>query len=98
MGNGSSFWRAAWKTPTAHSVGIFAEIETMRFQKHLSSVAVGAHGAATIRTGQMALVRRVPETKNAVGTTNVSRELQEAISGHPAGHLHGADGAGRHRA
>ena len=62
---------------------IFAEVDTQSFEKHLASAALGRHGAATIRTAGMALVHRVPDTKNAVGSTNISRELQEAIAAHP---------------
>ena len=64
---------------------IYANLPTAKLEGPLSSAALGTHGAATIRTDTLALVHRVPDTKNSVGSTNVSEELHQAINAQPAG-------------
>ncbi len=64
---------------------IYANLKTTQLEKSLSSIALGANGAATIRTTGLALVHRVPDTKNAVGSNNVSAELKAAVSDKPEG-------------
>ena len=64
---------------------VFVTLPTARFGDLLSSVKLGPQGAATIRTAELALVDRFPETKNSVGSKSVSRELVERINAKPDG-------------
>jgi diguanylate cyclase (GGDEF)-like protein/PAS domain S-box-containing protein len=45
----------------------------------LSSVALGPYGAATIRTTDLALVSRFPDTSYAVGSRGVSKQLSDIM-------------------
>lgn len=58
---------------------LYANLRTTHFDKVLASVELGPQGAATIRSTDLALVHRVPETRNAIGNREVSRELLEKI-------------------
>lgn len=62
---------------------VYASLATEQFERTFSSIQLGAHGAATLRTADMALVHRVPTTTNAIGTKNVSKQLTQVISEHP---------------
>lgn len=64
---------------------IYANLATTKLEKNLSSTGFGPHGAATIRTAELALVHRVPDTRNAVSSKNVSSELSAAVSARPEG-------------
>ncbi|MDD5248942.1 MAG: response regulator [Rhodocyclaceae bacterium] len=64
---------------------VYANYATAQFEEALSSLALGPHGAATIRTADLALVHRFPETKDAVGSTDVSKQLRNAMQAHPEG-------------
>jgi len=64
---------------------VYANLATSQFEKVFASVALGPHGAATLRTIDMALVHRVPDTKNAVGSKDVSNELREILQARPEG-------------
>lgn len=64
---------------------IYANLETSQLEKSLSAIALGSNGAATIRTTDFALVHRVPDTRNAVGSKNVSAELKEIVANRPDG-------------
>jgi len=61
----------------------FAGITTSRFSKLLSSVELGANGAASIRTAELALVDRFPNVKNSIGSKDVSKELRDNIAAQP---------------
>lgn len=58
-------------------------LPTSHFAKAFSSIALGPNGAATIRTTDLALVHRHPDSKNAVGSKNVSRELSDRVQASP---------------
>ncbi|MES2879083.1 MAG: response regulator [Pseudomonadota bacterium] len=62
---------------------VFAALSTSRFSELLSSVELGPHGAATIRTVDLALVHRFPQTQGSIGSKSVSRELNENIKARP---------------
>lgn len=62
---------------------IFATINTSNFNDPLSSIELGANGAATIRALDLSLVHRFPDTKGAVGSKSVSRELIEHLRASP---------------
>lgn len=64
---------------------VYANIPTTYFEKVFSSVALGSGGAATIRTTDLALVHRTPETKNAVGSKEVSPQLRDLMLAHSQG-------------
>lgn len=64
---------------------VYANFPTDTFEQVFSSVQLGPQGAATIRGTDMALVHRVPTTKNAVGSRNVSKELSQIIEQNPVG-------------
>lgn len=46
----------------------YANIATTHFDRMFSAVMLGAQGAATIRTTDLAMVHRYPDTKGAVGS------------------------------
>ena len=62
---------------------VYANFRTAFFERILSAPALGPQGAATVRTTDLALVHRFPDTQGAVGSRNVSRELAAAIGAHP---------------
>lgn len=62
---------------------VYANLPTNSFESVFASVQLGGQGAATIRSTDMALVHRVPTTKNAVGSRNVSKELSDNIAAAP---------------
>jgi signal transduction histidine kinase len=64
---------------------IYANLPTVSFQSVFSSVELGKFGAATVRTTDLALVHRVPDTKNAVGSKGVSKQLAQAVELKPEG-------------
>lgn len=64
---------------------LYANFSVAQFAEVFSKVALGRYGAATIRTTDLALVHRYPEGKGAVGSREVSRELQEMVRAHPEG-------------
>jgi len=64
---------------------VYANIAVTQFQHILSSIALGRHGAATIRTIDFGLVQRYPETQGAAGNKEVSKQLRDAIRSHPDG-------------
>ena len=72
------------EAPDGRFAGIvFASFETTRFADLLSSVDLGEHGAATIRTADLALVHRFPASDTPVGNSDVSRELRDGIKANP---------------
>ena len=58
---------------------VYANIPTTGFDPILSSVALGAQGAATIRTSDLALVHRTAGTNLPVGSREVSPQLREIV-------------------
>lgn len=64
---------------------VYANLACDYFEKVLSLASLGPRGAATIRGSDLALVSRVPDTKNAAGSKEVSRQLSEAILTRPDG-------------
>jgi diguanylate cyclase (GGDEF)-like protein/PAS domain S-box-containing protein len=64
---------------------VYASLATAQFDKTFSSIKLGAHGAATLRTTDLALVHRVPDTKNAIGSKEVSKQLAQTIQENPQG-------------
>jgi PAS domain S-box-containing protein len=58
---------------------VYASVSTAHFEGVLSSIALGPHGAATLRTSDLALVHRYPDTKKAVGSKTVSQELHDIM-------------------
>ena len=62
---------------------VYANVTTASVGELLSSVELGAHGAATIRTADLALVTRFPEIRNSTGSRLVSDDLSENIKQHP---------------
>lgn len=62
---------------------IYANLSTQFFEETLSSLHLGTHGAASIRTTDLALVHRFPDTKKAIGSRDVSAELREALQKNP---------------
>ena len=74
------------QTPDGRFAGaIYASIPTQQFHSILASAALGPHGAATIRTSALELVHRFPDTRNAVGSKEVSMQLQQALKAQPEG-------------
>lgn len=71
-------------TADGHFGGIvFATLATTHFNDPLSSIELGANGAATMRALDLALVHRFPDTKGAVGNRSVSKELAEHLQASP---------------
>jgi len=64
---------------------IIATLATSQFDKAFASVSLGPHGAATIRTADLALVHRVPSVRNAVGSKDVSKQLRDIVQARPEG-------------
>ncbi|SDH18475.1 sensor histidine kinase [Propionivibrio dicarboxylicus] len=64
---------------------IYASVPTRQFEAILSPASLGAHGAATLRTLDLALIHRYPDTRNAVGSSEVSSALRRAVEAHPLG-------------
>lgn len=64
---------------------VYATFDTRNFERNLSQASLGALGAATIRTTDMALVHRFPTTKNAIGSKEVSPQLRDIIRKFPNG-------------
>jgi PAS domain S-box-containing protein len=64
---------------------VYANIATLHFEKAMSGLSLGAHGAATIRTTDLALVHRYPDTKGAVGSKEVSQQLRDHFKAQPNG-------------
>ena len=64
---------------------VYGNLRTDYFEQFLSLATLGPNGAATIRTTDLALVHRFPDTKNAVGSTEVSSQLGDAVKSSPAG-------------
>lgn len=65
---------------------VLALIGIGNFEPVFSRVSLGAHGAATVRTTDLALVYRqsaVPTPNSAIGSTEVSVALQNALRAHP---------------
>lgn len=62
---------------------LYANFSVTQFAAVFAKVTLGPYGAATIRTTDLALVHRYPEGKGAVGSREVSRELQEMVRVHP---------------
>lgn len=63
---------------------VYANLPVSHFERIFASVALGPHGAATIRMADLALVHRHPAVKNAVGSREVSRELRQHLESRPA--------------
>lgn len=62
---------------------LYANLACDYFEKVLSLVSLGPNGAATIRTAELALVHRFPDTRNAVGSKDVSAQLRSVLLAHP---------------
>jgi signal transduction histidine kinase/DNA-binding response OmpR family regulator len=61
---------------------VYAHLATAEFGKAMT-LALGPHGAATLRTEDLALVHRVPPPKDLVGSRNVSPQLRQALQAAP---------------
>jgi PAS domain S-box-containing protein len=61
---------------------VYVSVATAHFARVLSAVGLGAHEAVTIRTTDLALVHRVPDTKAAVGSREVSPQLRDELASH----------------
>ncbi|NML17622.1 hybrid sensor histidine kinase/response regulator [Azohydromonas caseinilytica] len=64
---------------------VYAGLATAELGRILSAISLGPHGAATIRTTDLALVHRHPATRDAVGNRNVSAQLQRVLQAAPEG-------------
>ncbi|PLK49087.1 sensor domain-containing diguanylate cyclase [Uliginosibacterium sp. TH139] len=64
---------------------LYANLGCSYFESILSLASLGPNGAATIRTTDLALVHRFPDTRNAVGSKDVSAQLREVIAARPQG-------------
>ncbi len=77
----------ALRAPDGRFAGmIFANVEAARFGRDFAGLELGSHGAATLRTADLALVARatVPAGGPApVGSRRVSSQLQTAIGSSP---------------
>jgi signal transduction histidine kinase len=62
---------------------VYASFGVRQFAKTLSLVELGPYGAATIRSSDLALVYRSPESKAAVGSRDVSAQLRDNVAAHP---------------
>jgi signal transduction histidine kinase/CheY-like chemotaxis protein len=58
---------------------VYAELATERFEKVLAAIPLGVRGTAIIRTADLALVHRYPDTRSAFGGTEVSPELVSLV-------------------
>ncbi|MDZ5461713.1 hybrid sensor histidine kinase/response regulator, partial [Azohydromonas lata] len=57
---------------------VHASVPTTEFSK-VMALSLGAHGAVTLRTTDLALVHRAPTPHDAVGSRNVSAQLRQAL-------------------
>jgi PAS domain S-box-containing protein len=62
---------------------VYANIATSTFESELSSVALGPNDAIALRTSELALVHRFPDTQGAVGNREVSAQLRAALAASP---------------
>ncbi len=62
---------------------VYANIATDYFGNVLRSVGLGPNGAATVRTADLALVDRVPDSKGATGSRTTSAQLVEILKANP---------------
>ena len=90
LGRVTGRWVVVLARPLVDDTGAFAgvaiaNLATDYFEKTLSQVSLGRHGAATIRTTDLALVHRVPAVKGKIGTREVSAELRAVIEASPQG-------------
>jgi diguanylate cyclase (GGDEF)-like protein/PAS domain S-box-containing protein len=88
LGRQHDQWIVVLARPLLDSEGrfagvIYANFRTAFFEKILSAPALGPQGAATVRTTDMALLHRYPNTQGAVGNRNVSKALADAIRASP---------------
>ena len=60
---------------------VYADLATAYFDKILSTLTLGEHGAAAIRMNDLSLVRRHPYSQ--VGSNDVSQTLRETVRMHP---------------
>lgn len=58
---------------------LYATVATSSLGPVLASAELGPAGAATLRTTELALVHRHPDTRGAVGSKEVSPQLREAV-------------------
>ena len=73
---------------------VYATIPTYYLHSLLSSADLGPHGAATIRTRDLALVHRNPlPPETSIGNKEVSKQLAEAVKQQPAGGVYLAETA-----
>jgi PAS domain S-box-containing protein len=63
---------------------VYANFATARFEEVFSAVGLGPHGAVTIRGTDSALVHRFPTANNAVGSKEVSKQLQAIMAARSA--------------
>lgn len=63
---------------------LYANVATSSLGPVLASAELGPAGAATLRTTELALVHRHPDTRGAVGSKEVSAQLREAVQRAPA--------------
>jgi hypothetical protein len=67
-------------TPDGSFAGVvYASVAATRFEKVFSSIALGPHGAATLRTTDLALVYRYPGVNDAIGSKVVSQQLRHSL-------------------
>ena len=64
---------------------VYANLTCDSFDKVLSPAVVTADDAATIRSADLALIHRYPDTKGAVGSRDVSQQLREMVRNSPSG-------------
>ena len=64
---------------------VYANIATAHFEQVMAHLTLGKHGAATIRTTDLALVHRYPDTKGAIGSKTTSQQLISLIQSKPEG-------------
>jgi Signal transduction histidine kinase len=62
---------------------VSAHLPVSSFGKMLSATALGPHGAATLRTADLALVQRHPPAMDAIGSRQVSQQLLDALKVSP---------------
>jgi PAS domain S-box-containing protein len=62
---------------------VYASYAAANFEKTLSALSLDKHGAATLRTTDLALVQRFPFGNSVVGSTNVSQQLRDIVKRQP---------------
>jgi PAS domain S-box-containing protein len=72
--------------PDGEPAGLaFIDIPAADFGRVFERVSLGNYGAATVRTADLQLVHRHPDTRGAVGSREVSAQLRSAVTATPDG-------------